>query len=75
MVTYADGTEARIGDQVDLDGDLATVVDVIDDADGYARSGINEDGLMFDVEPGGYVFQAADTISWDAILFLKRAVD
>ncbi len=72
MITYADGVEARTGDRVDLDGEPAVVEALIDSADQQAEWGLSERGLMFKCASMGLVFEAVDSSTWDAIVFVGR---
>jgi hypothetical protein len=72
MITYADGTEPRVGDRVDDDGDLAVVEFVIDTASERAAWGVTESGLMLRSERYGLVFEPIGSCAWDAVVFLGR---
>lgn len=71
-IRYIDGTDARIGDAVDLDGIPSVVEDVIDSPEKMAHWGLVHRGLMLRNEQLGRVFQPVDSVEWDACLFVKR---
>jgi hypothetical protein len=72
MISYADGTEAKVGDHVDYDG-VPSVVDVIlDSPEQCAEWGVSDRGLMFKNAVFGLVFEPVDASTWDAIVFLHR---
>jgi hypothetical protein len=76
VITYDDGKEAIIGDQVDLDGWPAVVVAIIDSPETRLKWGLEEDGLMFETEAAGLVFEGVKSKEWDcwnAIILLQRA--
>jgi len=74
MITYADGTIAQIGDNVDFDGYPAVVDDVIDSPELTAKWGLVKDeyGLMFKADQFGLVFEGPNSSSWDSIVLLSR---
>src|SRR5438105_15546376 len=45
MITYSDGTEAKVGDQVDYDGAPSIVEAVIDSPEQRAEWGVRDRGL------------------------------
>jgi hypothetical protein len=72
MIRYADGTDARVGDRVDYDGEPSTVEDVLDSAARCAEWGVAEQGLMFKNKKYGLVFEPANSLMWEAVVFLGR---
>jgi hypothetical protein len=75
MIAYADGTEARVGDRVDYDGEPSTVEAILDTAEQCADWGLSERGLMFKNAAFGLVFEPVDSESWGATVFLGRGAE
>jgi hypothetical protein len=73
MIVYADGTEARVGDRIDYDGEPSVVEAVLDSAEQCADWGLTERGLMFKNATFGLVFEPVTSSTWDAVVFLDRA--
>jgi hypothetical protein len=74
MITYDDGTEVQIGDQVDYDGEPSTVDAIIDTAEECEYWGLKETGIMFKNASFGLVFEPVESSTWNAIIFLGRAL-
>ena len=74
MIIYADGTEAKIGDKLDADGEHAEVEAIIYTDQEQASWGVKEPGLMLKGKSFGLMFQPLNSIDWDAIVFLSRGV-
>jgi hypothetical protein len=72
MIAYADGTEAKVGDRVEYDGESSIVEAVIDSADQCAEWGFPQRGLMLKNATFGLVFEPVGAITWDAVEFLGR---
>lgn len=72
-VKYSCGTEVRVGDSVDFDGDPGVVEDVLATGKEWDRWGLNERGVMFRTDGLGLVFEPESSICWPETVFLKRA--
>ena len=72
MIMYADGTEARVGDDVDYDGESSIVYAVLDSAEECAEWGLTDRGLMFKNGAFGLVFEAVESSTWESVVFLRR---
>jgi hypothetical protein len=72
MIRYADGTDARVGDRVDYDGEPSTVEAVLDSAARCAEWGVAVQGLMFKNKTFGMVFEPAGSLTWESVVFLGR---
>jgi hypothetical protein len=72
MIAYADGTEARIGDRVDYDGEPSIVEAVLDSTEQCASWGLPERGLMFKNAAFGLVFEPVGSSTWESVVFLGR---
>jgi hypothetical protein len=72
MIAYADGTEARLGDSVNYDGEPSTVEAILDSSDHCATWGLAERGMMFKNATFGLVFEPVDSSAWERIEFLGR---
>jgi hypothetical protein len=70
MIAYADGTEARVGDRVDYDGEPSTVEAILDSAEQCAAWGLTERGLMLKNAAFGLVFEPVDSSTWETVVFL-----
>ena len=72
MIQYADGTDARVGDRVDYDGEPSIVEAILDSAEECAAWGLTERGLMLKNAAFGLVFEPADKSTWESLVFLGR---
>ena len=71
-VRYSCGTEAKIGDIVDLDGTPATIEAVIASPKDMATWGLGERGLMFKTKNMGLMFHAESSDCWPENVFIRR---
>lgn len=72
IVRYHCGTQARVGDVVDLDG-MASVVDsVIVTKEELVLWDVDQPGLMFKTDSMGLVFQNQDSPCWPEVTFIRR---
>jgi hypothetical protein len=72
MIAYADGTEARVGDRVDYDGEPSVVEAILDSAEQCAHWGLIERGLMFKNAAFGLVFEPVHSLTWESVVFIER---
>lgn len=72
MIVYADGVEARVGDQVDYDGEPSVVEATIDTPEQCAEWGVAEPGLLLTNAVFGSVFVHAASPCWASVLFHGR---
>lgn len=72
MIAYADGTEARVGDQVNYDDENSVVEAILDSAEQPGDWGLIERGLMLKNAAFGLVFEPAHSSTWDSVVFLGR---
>ena len=75
MICYVDGSEVRGGDRVDYDGWQAVVHEVIDTPEKSREWGLKEQGVMFETEEAGLVFENSQNSTWQAIRLLGRLED
>lgn len=75
MITYPDGTEARVGDSIALvhGTHTGTVKHVIESAEDMNSWNLDEPGLMIDTSYGGLVFHPKHSLTPDEIEFVSRA--
>lgn len=71
-ILYADGTEVRIGDEVDFDGEPGTVIELLASREEVAAAGMLEPGVGFKTDRLGEVWQSPRDRGWDGIKLLKR---
>jgi len=74
MISYSDGTVARVGDQVDFDGEPTVVEAVIDSEEQRAEQGLTDRGCVFKTKSFRLVFEPFPYITNSAIVFLNRQV-
>jgi hypothetical protein len=73
VIRYADGREARVGDQVDYDGAESIVEEIVEEGHSLMTSGVvKRPGLMMTNNREGRVFEDVDSVCWDAIVLLRR---
>jgi hypothetical protein len=72
MIAYLDGTEARVGDRVEYDGEPSIVEAVVDTPDECAAWGLTERGLMFKNATFGLVSEAVGSPTWESVVYLGR---
>ena len=73
MISYADGTEARLRDRVDYHGEPSVVEAIIDTVEQRTEWGLTDRGLMFKNAAFGYVFESIESSSWGGIVFTGRS--
>jgi hypothetical protein len=75
MISYPDGTEARVGDVVALahGKHTGTVKHIIESAADIGAWNLDEPGLMIDTSYGGFVFHPTHQLTDDEIMFVSRA--
>ena len=74
MITYPDGTEARVGDRLSLshDADTGVVSDVVDSPEKAKTWGLEETGLMIESVATGLTFYPTHSLHEDEIRFVSR---
>ena len=75
MITYPDGTQARVGDEVALAHGVhrGTVHHVIESLSDREKWNLDQPGLLIDTSYGGFVFHPTDQLTDDEIAFVSRA--
>jgi hypothetical protein len=76
MITYRDGTEARVGDKVSLShgNDTGVVSEAIESAEKKYQWNIEETGLMIESKAYGLTFyQIRSGVLDEDIIFLSRS--
>ena len=71
-IRYASGAEVRIGDRVDLDGDDATVAELLVTHEQVASNGLNGPVVVFLTARLGEVCQSPADRGWDGIVLRER---
>jgi hypothetical protein len=74
VILYADGTDARLGDAVDFDGEPATVIELLQITDEIAAAGFREQAVGFKTSRLGGVWQSPCDRGWDGIKLLERGI-
>ncbi|CAN5371163.1 hypothetical protein BH11PLA2_BH11PLA2_33440 [soil metagenome] len=72
MITYSDGTEAKIGDVVLYHDEQSIVDTVIDSADEIADWGLSEQGVMLRNATFGLVFEPLAFFDQETLVFVSR---
>jgi hypothetical protein len=74
MITYADGTEMKVGDSVLIEhGKTPAVITlIIESTDDQKECNVKEPGAMLQSLPFGLVFLPASLFSTDPIVFVSR---
>lgn len=73
MIKYFDGQTVCLGDQVDFDGEPATVTTIFETPEQFTETGFEEPVVGFMTGTLGEVFQAPSDLGWDGVKLLSRA--
>ncbi len=74
MIEYPDGTVARRGDRIEVDGYNAVVEDIVDSDAKRGEWGIEERGLMIRCAEIGLVFAPISQADWASTRYLWRGI-
>jgi hypothetical protein len=74
MISYADGTDMKVGDSVLIEeGQTPGIIhDLIESAKDMRNWNVNEAGAMIESAPFGLVFLPVSTLGDDPIIFVSR---
>ena len=74
MITYQDGTEVKVGDEVLIEhqSTAGVVLEVIESAAAQKESNVLEPGVMLKSPPFGLVFLPVSSFSEDAPVLVSR---